>query len=167
MCHAQRCPGIPKASMGSVMSVTLAPLANNRPATLAAVAGRKRTPFHGAGGADALQGIGQQWPSGRGNDDRRPDEVATMIGGDLEGCGPSQPLPAVNGHPFTAPRERTPSAGRRRSSIRYPVAHLSDFFAPRGSGSHRADSIDNQTGTSTALGSWWHNTAEDPVGRSF
>jgi hypothetical protein len=35
--------------------------------------------------------------------------------GDLEGCGPSQPLPAVNQHHFTAPTERTPSresAGR-------------------------------------------------------
>src|SRR6266481_4451292 len=29
---------------------------------LAAVAGRKPTPFHGVDGADALQGIGQQWP---------------------------------------------------------------------------------------------------------
>jgi len=38
--------------------------------SLAAVAGRKSTPFHGADGADALQGIGQQWPSGGGNDDR-------------------------------------------------------------------------------------------------
>jgi len=31
----------------------------------------KLTPFHGADGADALQGIGQQWPSGRGEDDRQ------------------------------------------------------------------------------------------------
>ena len=30
--------------------------------SLAAVAGRKPAPFHGADGADALQGIGQQWP---------------------------------------------------------------------------------------------------------
>jgi hypothetical protein len=29
--------------------------------SLAAVLGRKSTPFHGADGADALQGIGQQW----------------------------------------------------------------------------------------------------------
>jgi hypothetical protein len=35
-----------------------------------------------------------------------------MIGGGLEGCGPSQPLPAVNQHPFTAPTERTPSSSR-------------------------------------------------------
>jgi uncharacterized protein YndB with AHSA1/START domain len=35
--------------------------------------------------------------------------VATMIGGDLEGCGPSQPLPAVNWQHFTAPTERPPS----------------------------------------------------------
>src|SRR4029077_13443871 len=33
----------------------------------------------------------------------------TMLGGGLEGCGPSQPWPAVNQHPFTAPTERTPS----------------------------------------------------------
>ena len=45
--------------------------------SLAAVAGRKPTPFHGADGADALQGIGQQWP--------------IRSGGGLEGCGPSQP----------------------------------------------------------------------------
>src|SRR4029077_12356175 len=36
--------------------------------------------------------------------------VATMIG-DLEGCGPSQPFPAVNQHHFMAPTERTPSRG--------------------------------------------------------
>src|SRR6266436_6793193 len=35
--------------------------------------------------------------------------VATMIDGGLEGCGPSQPWPAVNQHHFTAPTERTPS----------------------------------------------------------
>jgi hypothetical protein len=35
--------------------------------------------------------------------------VATMIGAGLEGCGASQPLPAVNQHRFTAPTERTPS----------------------------------------------------------
>jgi hypothetical protein len=35
--------------------------------------------------------------------------VATMIGGGLEGCGPSQPWPAVNWHHCTAPTERTPS----------------------------------------------------------
>src|SRR6478736_5119376 len=37
---------------------------------LRAVAGRKSTPSHGADGADALQGIGQQWPSDRTNDVR-------------------------------------------------------------------------------------------------
>jgi len=31
----------------------------------AAVAGPKLTPFHGADGAVALQGIGQRWPSAR------------------------------------------------------------------------------------------------------
>ena len=176
-------------------------LSKQSPCHGAAVAGRKRTPFRGVDGADALQesasndhslvatmigsdlegcGPSQPLPAVNGHHFTAPAErtpsrgsasndhslVATMIGSGLEGCGPSQPLPAVNGHRFTAPRERTPSC-RRRSSIRYPVAHFSDFFAPRGSGSHRADSIDNQTGTSTALGSWWHNTAEDPVGRSF
>src|SRR4029077_17427288 len=35
--------------------------------------------------------------------------VATMTGEGREGCGPSQPLPAVNRHHFTAPTERTPS----------------------------------------------------------
>ena len=35
--------------------------------------------------------------------------VATMIDAGLEGCGASQPLPAVNQHRFTAPTERTPS----------------------------------------------------------
>jgi hypothetical protein len=38
--------------------------------SLVAVAGRKLPAFHGADGADALQGIGQQLPSDRGNDDR-------------------------------------------------------------------------------------------------
>jgi hypothetical protein len=38
--------------------------------SLAAVAGRELAPFHGADGADALQGIGQQRPSGLGNGDR-------------------------------------------------------------------------------------------------
>jgi hypothetical protein len=28
----------------------------------------------------------------------------------LEGYGPSEPLPAVNQHPLTAPTERTPSS---------------------------------------------------------
>jgi len=32
-----------------------------------------------------------------------------MIEGGLEGCGPSQPLPAVNCHHFTAPTKRTPA----------------------------------------------------------
>ena len=54
--------------------------------SLAAVADRKLTPFHGADGADA-QGVSQQLAH---------PFVATMIGGGLEGCGPSQPLPAVN-----------------------------------------------------------------------
>ena len=35
--------------------------------------------------------------------------VAPMIGAGLEGCGPSQPLPAVNLQRFTAPTERAPS----------------------------------------------------------
>jgi hypothetical protein len=40
------------------------------PRSLAVVADRKLTPSHGADGAGALLGIGQQWSSGRGNDDR-------------------------------------------------------------------------------------------------
>jgi hypothetical protein len=66
--------------------------------SLAAVAGRT-SPLHGADGADARQGIGQQWRS----------LVATMFDGDLEGCGPSQPWPAVHQHHCTAPTERMPS----------------------------------------------------------
>ncbi|HEV3211519.1 MAG TPA: hypothetical protein VGY91_14780 [Chthoniobacterales bacterium] len=40
--------------------------------SLAAAGSPKPTPFDGADGADALQlqGIDQQWPSGRSNDDR-------------------------------------------------------------------------------------------------
>src|ERR1700724_1041169 len=55
----------------------------------------------------------------------------------------------------------------RWRSIRYPAAHLGRFFAPQGSTSHRADSIDNQTGTSKALDSLRHNIGEDSVGSSF
>jgi hypothetical protein len=47
--------------------------------SLAAVAGRKLTALHGADGADALQGIGQQCPCGRGNDDRwRPGGLRSL-----------------------------------------------------------------------------------------
>ena len=38
--------------------------------SLGAVAGRRLTPFHGADGADALQGIGRQWHGLVTNDDR-------------------------------------------------------------------------------------------------
>ena len=34
-----------------------------------------------------------------------------MIGGGLEGSGPSQPWPALDHHRFTAPTERAPSGG--------------------------------------------------------
>jgi len=44
------------------------------------------TPFHGADGAGALQGIGQQWPIG--------------FGAGVEGCGPSQPWPCPRLTPF-------------------------------------------------------------------
>ena len=37
--------------------------------------------------------------------------AASTIAGGLEGCDPSQPLPAVNQPHFTAPTERTPSRG--------------------------------------------------------
>jgi hypothetical protein len=56
----------------------------------------------GADGADALQRSAR--------DDHR--FLATMTGGGLEGCGPSQPWAAVNKHHFTAPTERTPGAAR-------------------------------------------------------
>jgi hypothetical protein len=62
-------------------------------------------PFHGADGADALQGIGQQWP--------------IRCGGGLEGSGPSQPLAAENWHHFTAPTERTPSRDRPATAHRF------------------------------------------------
>ena len=50
-----------------------------------ALCATNQTPVHGADGAGALQGIGQQCPYGFRNDDRRR----------LEGCGPSQPPFAV------------------------------------------------------------------------
>jgi hypothetical protein len=42
-----------------------------------------------------------------------------MIGVDLENCGPCQPLPALNQHPFTAPTVRTPS--RESTSNGHPI----------------------------------------------
>jgi hypothetical protein len=47
--------------------------------------------------------------------------VATMIGGGLEGYGPSQPLPAVNPHHFTAPTERRPPAPGDRPAMAHPL----------------------------------------------
>jgi len=47
--------------------------------SLAAVAGPGSTPFHGADGADALQGLGQQWPAVHHNDDRgRPGGLRSL-----------------------------------------------------------------------------------------
>ena len=59
--------------------------------------------------------------------------VATMIG-DLEGCAPSQPFPAVNQHHFTAPTERTPS---RESATNGPSVSVQAWRAavPRSRGS--------------------------------
>jgi len=71
--------------------------------SLAAVAGRKLTPFHGADGAGALQRIGQQWPI-------RP--VVTMSGAGLKGSGPSQPPAADINTVFTAPAEQRPCISR-------------------------------------------------------
>ena len=42
--------------------------------------------------------------------------AASTIAGGLEGCGPSQPLPAVNRPHFTAPTERTPTSSRGSAS---------------------------------------------------
>src|SRR6516165_8200252 len=42
--------------------------------------------------------------------------AASTLAGGLEGCGPSQPLPAVNRPHFTAPTERTPSSSRGSAS---------------------------------------------------
>src|SRR6516225_6344016 len=50
----------------------------------------------------ALQGIGWQWQPA----------VATLIGGDLEGCGPSQPLVDRCRYRFTEPTERSPPGNR-------------------------------------------------------
>jgi hypothetical protein len=51
------------------------------------VVSRKLTPFHGADGADALQGIGQQCPSDRGNDDRwRLGGLRSLVAAIGEGC---------------------------------------------------------------------------------
>jgi hypothetical protein len=49
-----------------------------------------------------LQGIGWQWQSA----------VATMIDGDLEGCGPSQPPVDRCQYRFTATTERSPPGNR-------------------------------------------------------
>src|SRR6266481_5831484 len=83
--------------------------------SLAAVAGRKPTPFYAADGADALQGIGQQWPIRSS----QPCSVATW-----RACGPSsQPLPAANQHHFTASTERTPSRGSASNGPSVPGNH--------------------------------------------
>src|SRR6516165_7635292 len=50
----------------------------------------------------ALQGIGWQWQPA----------VATLIGGDLEGCGPSQPPVDRCRYRFTATTERSPPGNR-------------------------------------------------------
>src|SRR6516162_5117909 len=50
----------------------------------------------------ALQGIGQQWEPA----------MATLIDGDLEGCGPSQPPADRCQHRFTATTERSPPGNR-------------------------------------------------------
>jgi hypothetical protein len=77
--------------------------------SLAAVAGRKLTPFHGADGADALQ---------RSASNGLP-AVATMFGGGLDGCGPSQPPVAdIN------------TASRRRRSGRPPADRPAMAFQP-------------------------------------
>jgi len=53
--------------------------------SLAAAVRRKSTPFHGADGAGALQGADRQCPF----------VLAMMVGGGLEGSGPSLPPCAV------------------------------------------------------------------------
>src|SRR5258707_1130869 len=83
--------------------------------------------------------------------------VATMIGGGLEGCGPSQPLPAVNLHRFTAPTERTPSRepasngpSLRGNDDRWGPGGLRSLAAVAGRKStpfHSADGADALQGT--------------------
>ena len=63
--------------------------------SLAAVAGCEPTPFHGADGADALQGIGRQWP--------------IRFGGGLESLRSLAAAVRRYPHYLTAPTERTPS----------------------------------------------------------
>ena len=53
--------------------------------SLGAVAGRRLTPFHGADGADALQGIGRQWQG----------LVRTMIAGGLRSLAAVVRLPTI------------------------------------------------------------------------
>jgi hypothetical protein len=88
--------------------------------SLAAIAGRKLAALHGADGADALQGIGGQWPM---------RSWQTMIGGGLEGCGPSQPLLAANQRRFTAATERVLS---RESASNCPCGRGNDDRWPGG-----------------------------------
>src|SRR5258708_35618318 len=56
--------------------------------------------------------------------------VATLIGAGLEGCGPSQPWPAVNQHRFTAATERAPS--RESANNGHPVCGNDDRRRPGG-----------------------------------
>jgi len=73
--------------------------------SLAAVLRRYQRRFHGADGAGALQGIGQQWPIG--------------FGPGLEGYGPSQPCFTDINAAFTAPTERAPPGNRPAMAHRF------------------------------------------------
>ena len=93
-------PGVQLAHSQSIYHSVRAGARRNRRAAVPRSRGSPiSTPFHGADGADALQGIGQQWPSGRGNDDRRkPGGLRSLAA-------------AVRRYQlhFTAPTERAPS----------------------------------------------------------
>jgi hypothetical protein len=72
------------------------------------------TPFHGADGAGALQGIGWQWRSGRGNKDRwRPGGLRSAAAA-VRRCQ----------HHFTASTERAPSSKRSAMPIRKALRSL-------------------------------------------
>jgi hypothetical protein len=86
--------------------------------SLAAVAGRKlSTVFTAPNGADALQGIGQRWPSVRSNDDRcrlgglrSLAAVAGRKSTPFHGADGADALSgsASNGHPFAATMDLSP-----------------------------------------------------------
>src|SRR5262249_62226382 len=56
--------------------------------------------------------------------DQRNHNVPTIVGGELEGSGPSLPLRTVSQYRFTAPTERTPSSGPASNGLPFGEPHL-------------------------------------------